>query len=220
MKHIFILISVLISLVSSAQSSLKGSARSQRIQNQEADSNHLSRIKNDKELTSMVNHGYLVSLPAGTITIDSRLQSKFRYVRPWTKVFLVRLEKTFEQKFGETTKLQVNSAVRTVEYQKSLRTRNGNAAKTTGPKRSSHLTGSSIDLAKLNLTHDQLVWLRSVLTSLVRRRLIEATEEHGQECFHIMVFKRYEQYVKKHSIKKTPAPHLAWQVFVLTNKGF
>lgn len=163
--------------------SLKGSAASQRRQHEEAKRSGLSYIKDDSQLFSMVKSGYLVPITRN-IRVNPELRKKFHFVRPWTNLFLKRIAIQFKNKFG--TDLQVNSAVRTVEYQNNLRKRNKNAA-----RRSSHPTGATIDLAKKNLTREQIVWLRAVLISLERRKLIEATEEENQSCFHIMVFKCY-----------------------------
>ncbi len=101
------------------------------------------------------------------------------------------MAKAFEKRFGKG-KLKINSAVRTTAYQKSLRKRNGNAAKATGDKASSHPTGATVDIAKKNLTKQQLVWVRNYLTRYEMKNMIEATEEKNQSVFHFMVFKNYK----------------------------
>lgn len=169
---------------------LKGSPESQIRQNTEADRNELVRIKNDVELEKMKATGQLVRIPdTPGVKIDARLQERFRFIRPWVATFLIELGKGFKERFGE--EIQINSATRTVEYQMEISGRNKNAAPVTGEKRSSHLTGSAIDIAKLALTEEQKLWLRTRLVTLELGNTIEATEEHYQAVFHIMVFPEY-----------------------------
>ena len=209
MKHFILLGLIFISLVSFSQKSqkttidpiLKGSGKSQRAQNREADKEDLSRIKNDAQLESFKKAGLLVSIEGiPGIYIDPKLPEKLHCSRPDTKLFLERIGFEFQAKFGKELKL--TSATRTIEYQEALEKTNKNAAKAHGSKASSHLTGASIDFTKLTLTAEQANWMRSVLKSLEKKGLIEATEERQQKCFHIMVFKSYVGYAKEHPLKK------------------
>jgi len=59
--------------------------------------------------------------------------------------------------------LQVNSAVRTVAYQRQLIEVNGNAAPAEGDIASPHLTGATIDIAKKGLTMSEVAWMRAYL---------------------------------------------------------
>lgn len=170
---------------------LKGSPESQIKQNRVADTYNLPRIENDAELEEMKAEGLLVRIPDTLgIKIDERLDERFRYVRPWVATYLIKLGRDFYNRFG--TDIQINSAVRTVVYQVGISGRNKNAAPATGEKRSSHLTGSAIDIAKLPLTREQKHWLRPRLVNLELSNTHEATEEHHQAVFHIMVFPDYE----------------------------
>ena len=162
---------------------LEGSKESQAIQNKLADSEGLSRIKNDNQLRKMKANGYLVSI-SKYVDVDIQLKEKFRFVRPWTNKFLDDMGKSFTKEFSK--KLQVNSAVRTAEYQEVLKKSNVNAS-----NKSSHLTGATVDLAKKDLTPEELNWCREYLISFEKKGLIEATEEQKQLCFHIMVFRKY-----------------------------
>lgn len=174
-----------------AGSILKGSVASLIKQNIEADQSNLTRIANAAELKQFKDLGLLVPIPQTPgVIIDPRLDTQYRLVRPWTAKFLSKLGKSFKKRFG--TNLQVNSAVRTIERQEEIARSNKNAAPTEGDTRSSHLTGASVDIAKKPLTSTQRRWLRAQLKSLERNDLIEATEEHYQAVFHIMVFRRYE----------------------------
>jgi hypothetical protein len=179
--------------------SLQGSPESMQKQNQEADKENLSRIKNDAELARMKNKKLLVHLPVNkTIRIDPRLEEKYRWCRPWTSEFLIHLGSDFYAHMGN--QIQINSAVRTISYQRVLQRKNPNAAPTGGIEASSHLTGSTIDIAKKHMTRGEIRWMRKYLLSLEERNLIEATEEFNQTVFHIMVFKCYSN--SKASLKK------------------
>lgn len=125
---------------------------------------------------------YLHQVPSGN-----------RYLRPWAKLFLSRLSRQYRARFGRP--LRVTSLLRSAEYQAKLTRRNGNAAAATGPKRSTHLTGASIDISKKGMTGAQLTWMRNVLHSLNEKGYIHAIEEFKQPNFHIMIFRNYEEYV-------------------------
>jgi uncharacterized protein YcbK (DUF882 family) len=171
-------------------SSLRGSHASQKKQNKEADREKLTRIETDAQLQKFKQAGLLVQLPQNeAVQIDDRLEQKWRWCRPWTAIFLRDLGKSYFAEFHES--LQVNSAVRTIEYQQQLHKYNGNAAGTTGDRQSSHPTGATIDIAKKELNHEQLKWMRKRLLSFEKQNVIEATEEKKQSVFHIMVFNTY-----------------------------
>lgn len=123
-----------------------------------------------------------------------------RYLRPWTKLFLSRLSRQYRTRFGKP--LRVTSLLRTAERQKALRRRNGNAASVRGPKRSSHLTGASIDISKKGMGSAQRAWMRRVLLGLHEKGYLYAIEENQQPNFHVMVYRGYEDYVAK-KVKKT-----------------
>ncbi len=170
---------------------LKGSPESQIKQNQIADKSDLVRITNADQLEEMKRSGHLVQIPETRgIKIDDRLASHFRYVRPWVAIYLTRIGKDFHDRFG--VDIKINSAVRTIEHQIHLSRRNKNAAPVDGHKRSSHLTGSAIDIAKLPLTEEQRIWLRQRFVADEISHKIEATEEHWQAVFHIMVFPDFD----------------------------
>lgn len=188
---LFVLASLLIGPAIAADV-LKGSPGAMQRQNEQADAENLSRLT-EKQLETFKKKKLLVPLPKNKgITIDERLPEKYRWCRPWVRRFLIDLGNDFHKKFGNT--IQVNSAVRTAEYQAELRGMNGNAASAKpGPRQSSHLTGATIDVAKRGMSSRELEWMRSRLTVLEKRGFIEATEEHRQRVFHIMVFKKYKK---------------------------
>lgn len=112
-----------------------------------------------------------------------------RYCRPWTAQFLATLARAHYEHFH--TSLQVNSAVRTVEFQQHLMHINGNAAPAEGDTASPHLTGQAIDIAKHGLSLTEIAWMRGYLLPLVQQGKVDVEEEFQQSCFHISVYKRY-----------------------------
>lgn len=178
--------------ISIAAENLRKTPYSLHEQNEQADADELPRLE-EKDLEVFKGSGWLVPLPDNnrTVIVDYRLSEKYRWCTHWTHRFLLD--------FGSKSKLfigkavLVTSAIRTVESQKSLIKINGNAAEAEGPKRSSHLTGATIDIAKKGLSKKQLDWIRNYLAELRKRGVIHVTEEFQQAVFHIMVFKNYEK---------------------------
>ena len=169
---------------------LKGSHEILLHQNQVADSEGLQRIRDDSDLEQMRSNKILVALPTGMgIQTDERLPMNRRYCRPWTAVFLNALARAHYARFH--TPLQVNSAVRTVEFQQRLQRTNGNAAPSAGETASPHLTGQAVDLAKHGLSLTEIAWLRGYLLPLVQEGKVDVEEEFQQSCFHISVYKKY-----------------------------
>ena len=190
-KIVIVLLLLQTAMYAQKKNVLKGTPASLKMQNDSANSEDLSRIKNDEKLKSMIKHGYLVPITTA-VDIDTRLNKKFQYCRKWTNDFLIDLTNDFAKKFGTDRRIQLNSAVRTIEHQNQLQKSNCNAAKCKGDKASSHLTGATVDLAKLGLTKEELSWMRKYLSELEKKHLVEVTEETQQAVFHIMVFKYYK----------------------------
>ena len=134
-----------------------------------------------------------VPLRAGRFYL-SAIPASYRYLRPWSKLFLDRLSSQYRARFGKP--LKVTSLVRTVSLQEGLTRRNGNAAPAYGPHRSSHLTGATLDISKKGMTTKEIDWMRRVLHSLKIKGYVHAVEEFQQSAFHVMVFRSYPQYVK------------------------
>jgi hypothetical protein len=169
---------------------LKGSREILVHQNQIADRDGLARIRNDEDILEMRGQRLLVSLPASNaLQIDDRLPANRRYCRPWVAQFLATLARAHYAHFHSP--LQVNSAVRTVEFQQHLVHINGNAAPAEGDTASPHLTGQAIDIAKHGLSLTEIAWLRGYLLPLVQEGKVDVEEEFQQSCFHISVYKRY-----------------------------
>jgi hypothetical protein len=169
---------------------LRGSHEILVHQNKVADRDGLDRIQSDEDLLDMRGQRLLVSIPSSSaLEIDERLPVNRRFCRPWTAEFLTALAHAHYAHFH--TPLQINSAVRTVEFQQHLIHINGNAAPAEGDTASPHLTGQAIDIAKHGLSLTEVAWLRGYLLPLVQEGKVDVEEEFQQACFHISVYKRY-----------------------------
>jgi hypothetical protein len=169
---------------------LKGSHEILLHQNEVADSEGLDRIQDDQDILDLRSQSLLVPIPAShALVVDDRLPDDRRYCRPWAAQFLANTARAYYARFH--TPLQVNSAVRTVEFQQHLLRTNGNAAPADGDTASPHLTGQAIDIAKHGLTLTQIAWLRAYLQPLIQQGKVDVEEEFQQACFHISVYKKY-----------------------------
>jgi hypothetical protein len=181
---------------------LRGSREILVRQNVVADRDGLDRIQDDDDLVRMRNAKMLVAIPVSTaLDVDDRLPANRRYARPWTAQFLATLARAHYARFHSS--LQVNSAVRTVEFQQKLQRINGNAAPAEGETASPHLTGQAIDIAKHGLSMTEIAWLRGYLLPLSQQGRIDVEEEFQQSCFHISVYKKYSPSTPKREIATT-----------------
>jgi hypothetical protein len=169
---------------------LKGSHESLVRQNVRSDEEGLKRIQDDADLQAMRRDGELLGLPtSAALVVDERLPANRRYCRSWTAQFLSDVSRVHYGRFHRS--LQVNSAVRTVEYQRHLEMVNGNAAPAEGEDASPHLTGATIDIAKKGLSMEEIGWMRAYLQPLQAAGKIDVEEEFYQACFHITVYRSY-----------------------------
>lgn len=170
---------------------LKGSHESLVRQNVRAEAEGLERIEDDADLNRLVRAGALVRLPTSQgLGVNPSMEQNRRYCRPWTSRFLTELAAAHYTRFRRS--LQINSAVRTVEYQRRLMRTNGNAAPAEGDIASPHLTGATIDIGKKGLSVSEIGWLRAYLLPLQQAGRIDVEEEFRQACFHITVYKSYD----------------------------
>lgn len=169
---------------------MKGSYESLVRQNERSEKDGLARIEDDLDLARLRQDHQLVPLPlSSALHVDERLAANRRYCRPWTAQFLDDLARVHQGRFHRS--LQVNSAVRTVAYQRHLELVNGNAAPAEGDIASPHLTGATIDIAKKGLSTSEIGWMRAYLMPLQVAGKLDAEEEFYQSCFHITVYKSY-----------------------------
>ncbi|MGB7190150.1 MAG: DUF5715 family protein [Acidobacteriaceae bacterium] len=185
---------------------LLGSHASLVRQNQRGEAEGLSRIQNVAQLNTMRRDGALVPLPVGATLLVSRdLPVDRRCTRPWTAKFLTNLAHAHYVRFDRP--LQINSAVRTVRFQRRLIRVNANAAPATGDIASPHLMGATIDIAKKGLSLSEVAWMRAYLLPLEQDGKIDVEEEFYQSCFHITVYKSYMPKTRK--TRHTPTTLLA-----------
>ncbi|MGB7266852.1 MAG: DUF5715 family protein [Terracidiphilus sp.] len=169
---------------------LRGSLASLERQNERLDAEGLERIEDEDDLQSRIADKLLVPVPASSaLTVNANLPVNHRYCRPWTARFLADLARAHAALFHRP--LQVNSAVRTVEYQKRLMEINGNAAPAEGDIVSPHVTGATVDIAKQGLSRAEIAWMRRRLLALQDEGKIDVEEEFQQACFHITVYETY-----------------------------
>lgn len=169
---------------------LVGSLASLERQNERDTAEGLTRIEDDAQLNAMRREGELVPLPvSATLRVNRDLPVNRRYARPWTAKFLVDTARAHYVRFHRS--LEVNSAVRTVAYQRYLTRVNGNAAPAVGDTASPHETGATIDIAKKGLSLSEIAWMRAYLLPLQQEGKIDVEEEFYQSCFHITVYKSY-----------------------------
>ncbi len=172
--------------LASEAASLRGSPQKAELQNRWADRAGIKSIRSEKELAELKKLSQLVPLPVAMgVAVDDRLAPEFRFCRPEVRTFLGALGKSFSGAFASS--FRVTSAVRTVTYQKTLQKDNLNAAETSGPKASSHLRGTTIDITKIGLAEKQIQWLRKHLGDGAAKGRLIVVEEFQQAVFHVMV---------------------------------
>ena len=172
-------------------SPLYGSHENLLHQNQMADLDGLNRVRDDADLLDLRRQKKLVALPENeALRVDVRLPEDRRFSRPWTAAFLSVLASDHYAAFHQP--LQVDSAVRTVQFQQRLTHSNGNAAPSTGDTASPHLTGQAVDIAKHGLSITEIAWMRAYLQPLIDQGKIDVEEEFQQACFHISVYRSYD----------------------------
>ncbi|RPI09177.1 MAG: hypothetical protein EHM65_09455 [Acidobacteriales bacterium] len=175
---------------------LRATPTSLSLENRRADAYDLSRMTNPAMVRRFARAGLLVGVPSRTDHYYlSNISSSLRYLRPWSRLFLDRLSRQYHARFRKP--LRVTSLIRTATLQQRLTQRNGNAAPAYGPRRSSHLTGATLDISKKGMTRKELDWMRRVLFSLKSQDYLHAIEEFQQAAFHVMVFRNYPQYVMR-----------------------
>jgi hypothetical protein len=169
---------------------LRGSHESLVRQNEKTEAEGLERIADDTQLDQMRFHKELIAVPVSAmLRVNEGLPMNRRYCRPWTGKFLADLARVHYSRFRRP--LQVNSAVRTVAFQRALIEINGNAAPAEGDIASPHLTGAAIDIGKKGLSISEVAWMRAYLLPLQSAGKIDVEEEFYQACFHITVYKNY-----------------------------
>jgi hypothetical protein len=162
-------------------------------ENVRATAERLSRLRTRAALERFVRAGLLVRVPEEARGFYVAGVPRWRRVaRPWTRLFVRQLGEALHALFG--SRLRVTDLTRTAAVQEALGEWNGNAAPARGAVASTHLTGASVDLSKVEHSDVELAWLRLVLGRLTARGLVSAIEEFAQPHFHVMVFRAYARH--------------------------
>ena len=172
---------------------IRGSRESMVRQNEEIDRLQLPRLRDDYDLEQQILLQQLVRIEESpALRVADNLPEDRRFCKPWTMEFLDDLSRDFYRQFRKP--IQVNSAIRTAEFQRTLRRRNRNAAPEDGELASSHLAGLTVDISKRGLTRKEKKWLDGYLKNLYDQGLIDGAEERRQPVYHIMVSERYSAF--------------------------
>jgi hypothetical protein len=186
---------------------LKGSHDILVHQNLMADDEGLERIRDEDELNRLRASHQLVDFPeSASLHLNPELAYDRRCARVWTVRFAADTARAFYARFHEP--LQVNSAVRTVQFQLRLERVNGNAAPVDGDVASPHLTGQAIDFGKGGMTRDEIAWMRAYLLPLMQAGKVDVEEEFQQACFHISVYRSYSPGVRRRAGWKSEVAQL------------
>lgn len=185
---------------------LRGSVASQKRQNSVADKWDLTRLKDVSQLKRFIEKGRLVPIVDTDAYYLDAVGSEdpdnadlYAHARPWVKKFLDAELGAAHSDAGD--RFKITGLARTKAYQKRLcRTNSAAICGSAWWKQSSHLTGSTVDISKIDMSDAARDWLRRRLIKLEAKGKIEATEEAG--CFHVMVFPDYGQTQKKKAKKK------------------
>lgn len=163
--------------------SLRGSPRSLDLQNRMAGQHDFTYLTDPSQVRRFVAGGYLVPIRGdGNFRLDNEVS--FAYARSEVRTFLQRLGSQYRSACGE--RLVVTSLTRP----RSRQPRNASA-------RSVHPTGMAVDLRRSNRSRCR-AWLESVLLSLERQGVLEATRERYPPHYHIALFPRpYADYVAR-----------------------
>jgi len=158
-------------------------------QNRELDRTQSFRVTNEFDLIQHELSQELVPVnETEALKIAENLSGNRRYCRPWTRDFLQDFSQAYYEQFHSP--LQVNSLVRTMEQQHSLRRHNRFAAPEWGDTASTHLAGVAFDLSRRGLTPEQYAWITSYLLPLKESGMVDPIEER-QPVLHVVVFDKY-----------------------------
>jgi Family of unknown function (DUF5715) len=169
---------------------LRGSRTSLLRQNERDNEEGLTRIQDQAQLLELESEGKLVPIPESIgLRVNASLPADRRYCRPWTARFLTALARSHYARFHRP--IEIDSAVRTVSFQRHLELINGNAAPAEGDLASPHLSGAAIDIGKKGMTFSEISWMRGWLLPVETAGKIDVEEEFHQACFHIDVYREY-----------------------------
>ncbi len=162
--------------------SLRGTTRSLDRQNVQARNHDFTFLRTKSQVQRFVSNGWLVPVrPNHVYTLKG---VSFPYSRPEVRLFIERLGEQYSAACGE--ELVVTSLTRPRNYQP----RNASP-------RSVHPTGMALDLRRPSDRRCRS-WLESVLLSLEKQGVLEATYERRPPHYHVAVFPEpYKHYVER-----------------------
>ena len=160
--------------------SLRGSSSSLDRQERSAQQHDFTYLESPGQVERFVKAGYLVPVRANR---DFDLHGvSYPFARSETRTFILRLSSQYRRACGE--KLVVTSLTRPLSRQP----RNASS-------RSVHPTGMAIDIRRSNSGACRS-WLESVLLSLEKTGVLEATRESRPPHYHIAIYPQpYARYV-------------------------
>lgn len=180
-----------------AAQSLRGSRASLDLQNRVALQHDFTYIRTPQQVRWFVDRGYLVRIRNGPGYELKRMS--FPYARPEVALFLSRLGPQYRAACREN--LVVTSLTRPTTRQP----RNASS-------RSVHPTGMAMDLRRTN-SRACRSWMESVLLSLERAGVLEATYERNPPHFHVALFpSQYARYVERKQIAAAVAANEEYRV--------
>ena len=177
----------------------------QKKQNSIIKKQHLSYIQDRSELKRSIalkgkNRLVLVSdttsyyLSKSMGRLDPKHKKLYHYARTWVKLFL-DTELT-EGHRVTSDRFKLPSLVRTNKYQKKLRKHDPDAGAIAGKKwwqKSSHLTGSTVDISFKGLSPAGFKWLQERLIQLqAEDNKVVAVQENCQGHFHVFISPLYQ----------------------------
>ena len=152
-------------------------------ENRVADSFHLKRYSDEREIKLDASNGLLKPIP-GDICAKA-LPPVRRYALPSTVAFITGLGQEFLANAPNPGgSLVVDSAIRSRRDQTWLRRHNGNATSVDGPRASSHERGTTVDISR-KMDSQDYDWLVHRLRYYRALGLILVIEE--RYCVHIFV---------------------------------
>ncbi|OGI69229.1 hypothetical protein A3A09_01275 [Candidatus Nomurabacteria bacterium RIFCSPLOWO2_01_FULL_42_20] len=176
--------------------SLKGSLEAVNFEKYMVRKEKLAILKDRSEADRMKKSWALEKFNAGKyVKIDPfEIREENAYCLRRVILFLRDLGDAFHAKFKKN--IWLTSMLRDSKYNKKERRRNNNVT-----ENSPHQTGAAIDLKKGEIYgkytrrygSKEMKWLREYFLKYERAGLIQATEEHLQPNFHIMVFGNYKK---------------------------
>lgn len=171
------------------QPEMIGGQFKQQLQNDLAAGAGVPMLVTDEDILRAIALGDLVRLPPSLWYYpDPDLGAGYPnrelmyYVRPWAVTFLDEIGKEYYRLFGRP--LKITSLVRTMARQRQLQERNANAQQ---DRPSAHLFGNTVDISKLEMSDEELQWIRRTLSPLIQQERVVVIEEMNIKNFHVFV---------------------------------